>query len=404
MYLDYSATAPLASEVLGVMMPYLTQNFGNASALYSYGQKAKKALDSARLEISKIIDANLDEIIFTSGATESNNLAIMGVVENFENKIKEINSREAIIIPVVITTNVEHASVLSVLKKLEKQKRIEVKYLKVDNSGIVSVEDFKKVLSDLEKENKKQNIALVSCMAVNNEIGTIQPVSRIGRICKKQNIIFHIDAVQAFGKIKTSVENWKCDLLSLSAHKCYGPKGVGILYVKEGTEINAQIIGGGQERSYRAGTENIANIVGMAKAFQISENLREKEQEKYEKLQIFTKEYIEKSCNFAIWNGAEIGEKRVKNNINFSFSNSEKNIKISGESLLMRLDIQNVAISLGSACSAGMVAPSHVLLAIGKTKEEARTGVRITFGMSTDMQELEIALSKIIKAVHTLKK
>ena len=269
MYLDYSATTPLDAEVLDKMMPYLTDYFGNASALYGQGQKAKKALDSSRFVISELIDANLDEIIFTSGATESNNLAINGVIENFEQKNEGL-------IPIVITTNIEHASVLEVLKYLERQKRIEIVFLQSNNEGLVSVEDFKAILNDLSENNKKQNIALVSCMAVNNEIGTIQPVSKIGRVCKKQNIIFHIDAVQAFGKIKTSVENWKCDLLSLSAHKCYGPKGVGVLYVREGTEMNAQIIGGGQERSYRAGTENIANIVGMAAAFKKDEEMREK--------------------------------------------------------------------------------------------------------------------------------
>ncbi|HIQ56583.1 TPA: cysteine desulfurase [Candidatus Gracilibacteria bacterium] len=399
MYLDHSATTPLDKNVLEEMMPYLTNHFGNASALYSQGQKAKKALDSARFTIAENIDANLDEIIFTSGATESNNLVIKGVVENFENKNVDNNIK-----PIIISTNIEHASILEVLKNLESQKRVKLLFLEVDEYGIVSVENFKEILEKLQKEGAIKNLVLVSCMAVNNEIGTIQPVSRVGRICRKQNIIFHIDAVQAFGKIKTSVEDWKCDLMSLSAHKCYGPKGSGVLYVKEGTEMNAQIIGGGQERSYRAGTENIANIVGMVAAFKISEKQREEEQKTYEELQIFAKNYIEKNIDFALWNGVEIGEFRVKNNINFSFSNSEKNIEISGESLLMRLDLQRVSISLGSACSAGMVAESHVLRAIGRTKIEAKTGVRITFGRSTNKEDLEIALAKIVKAVHALKK
>jgi len=397
MYLDYSATTPLDSEVLEGMMPYLTGKFGNASALYRGGQQAKKALDSSRLAISEVIDANLDEIIFTSGATESNNLAIKGVVESFEKKYKKRK-------PIIITTNIEHASVLSVVEDLKEQQRADVIYMNVNSEGLICVEDFKKIIEELEQKEKIENIALVSCMAVNNEIGVIQPVSRIGRICAKKNIVFHIDAVQAFGKIQTSVENWKCDLLSLSAHKCYGPKGAGVLYVKEGTEINAQIIGGGQERSYRAGTENIANIVGMSAAFVKSEKLREEEQKKYLDLQIFTKNYIEQNIDFAIFNGIEIGDFRVKNNINFSFSNSEKNIFMSGESLLMRLDLQGVSISLGSACSAGMVASSHVLKAIGRTDVEAKTGVRITLGRGVEKEELERALEKIVKAVCALKK
>ena len=397
MYLDYSATTPLDSDVLEEMMPYLTGKFGNASALYREGQQAKKALDSSRLAISEIIDANLDEIIFTSGATESNNLAIKGVIESFEKNNEDKK-------PIIITTNIEHASVRLVVESLKEQNRVSVIYMNVDSEGLVCVENFKKIIEKLEQDEKIESLALVSCMAVNNEIGVIQPVSRIGRICAKKNIVFHIDAVQAFGKIQTSVENWKCDLLSLSGHKCYGPKGVGVLYVKEGTEMNAQIIGGGQERSYRAGTENIASIIGMSAAFVKSEKLREEEQKIYLEFQVFAKQYIEKNINFAIFNGVEIGDFRVKNNINFSFSNSEKNIFISGESLLMRLDLQGVSISLGSACSAGMVAKSHVLTAIGRTNVEAKTGVRITFGRNTKKEELEVALGEIVKAVCALKK
>ncbi len=397
MYLDFSATTPLDSDVLEEMMPYLTGHFGNASALYGQGQKAKKALDSARFVISGCIDAHLDEIIFTGSATEANNLAIRGRIESFEQS-------SMCGIPLVIITNIEHASVLELCKYLESQKKIELVLLKVGSDGIVSVEDFKKILSNIEKEGKKERIALVSCMAVNNEIGTIQPVSRIGRICRKNGIVFHIDAVQAFGKIKTSVVDWKCDLMSLSAHKCYGPKGVGVLYVKEGTEMVSQIVGGGQERSYRAGTENIASIVGMAAALKKSEKERELNQVENEKLQIFAKEYIEKHIPFSLWNGVEIGDFRVKNNINFSFSHTEKGVNISGESLLMRLDLQGVSISLGSACSAGMVSESHVLRAIGRTSQEAKTGVRITFGRGTTRLGLEEALQKIVKAVHVLKK
>ncbi len=397
MYFDYSATTPLDSRVLDEMMPYLTTHFGNASALYKEGQKAKKALDLSRLVISECIDAHLDEIIFTSGATESNNFAIKGIVENFEKKDKQS-------IPIIITTSIEHSSVLSVVKHLEEEKRVEVMYLSVDHHGSISVDEFKSCIDVLEKQQRLDRLALVSIMAVNNEIGTIQPVSRIGRICRKRGIVFHIDAVQAFGKIKTSVEDWKCDLLSISAHKCYGPKGVGVLYVREGVEITAQIIGGGQERSYRSGTENIANIVGMAKAMELAESLREGEQEQYEFFQRFAKQYIEEHVDFALWNGADIGMNRVKNNIHFSFSNTKKNIEISGESLLMRLDLQGVSVSLGSACSAGMVAPSYVLTAIGRTEQEARTGLRITFGRFTTQEELENALGKIVDAVYALKK
>lgn len=385
-YLDHAATTPLSSSALKEMMPFLTDEFGNASSLYRQGQIAKESLDDARFSISQILDCNLDEIIFTSGATESNNLALRGVIENAQKK----NENKKNYIPHVISTNIEHASVKNILQHLADEKIIEWTTLPVEKNGIIDIEKFKTSL--------QENTVLVSIIAVNNEMGAIQPLSRIGRICNKKNIIFHVDAVQAVGQLKVSIEYFKCDLLSLSGHKFYGPKGVGMLFIKSGTEIESQSIGGGQERGYRSGTENIAGIIGMKKAFEdIHENWIA-EREKLQHLQHIAKKYIEKNISFALWNGPEIGEERSTANINFSLP------QIDGESLLMRLDLEGISVSLGSACSAGMMESSHVLLALGRTENEAKNALRLTFGKSTTEENLKNALEKIVKVIHFLAK
>lgn len=391
LYLDHAATTPLSSSVLKEMMPYLTDNFGNASSLYRQGQIAKESLDDARFSISQIIDCNLDEIIFTSGATESNNIALRGIIANAhkKNQKKKCKKNEKYI-PHVISTNIEHASVKNVLKTLADEKIIEWTALPVEKNGILDIEKF--------KESIQENTLLVSIIAVNNEMGAIQPLSRIGRICQKKNIIFHVDAVQSVGQIKVSAEYWKCDLLSLSGHKFYGPKGVGLLYIKSGTEIDELSIGGGQERGYRSGTENVAGIIGMKYAFEESQEEWEIEKMRLNNLQKFAKEYIEKNISFALWNGPEIGDERSTANINFSLP------KIDGESLLMRLDLDGISVSLGSACSAGMMEASHVLLALGRDENEAKNALRITFGKNITEENLKPALKKIVDCIHQLEK
>ena len=389
-YFDHAATTPLSSSVLASMMPYFTENFGNASSLYREGQKARTALDDARLSIANILDANLDEIIFTSGATESNNLALKGVLtawrENFPEKISQG------ILPEIIASPLEHSSITKVLDWYRENSLATVRYCSVNEKGVVDPEEIRDLITE--------NTALVTVMAVNNEIASVQPISRIGRLCKKKEIPFHVDAVQAFGQIKTSVVYFKCNLLSLSAHKIYGPKGAGILYVQHGTEICEQMLGGGQERSYRSGTENIPAYVGMATALQESEEKRESEYTRLQALQKKAKNFLEEKFSDAgiefLWNGPEIGKERGVNNIHFSLP------EIDGESLLMRLDLEGVSLSLGSACSAGMMAPSHVLTAIGRNEEEAQTGVRLTFGRDTTEEILLQGLEKIAEMTKVL--
>jgi cysteine desulfurase len=388
-YLDHAATTPVDSEVLEKMIPYFSENFGNASSLYREGQISRESLDDARLSISKIIGCSLDEIIFTSGATESNNLAIKGVVEAWRKNPSTSSGTDTGKIPHIITSNIEHSSVKSVIEELLEEGKITHSFAEVNAEGIVSVEHIKELITE--------NTALISVMAVNNEIGSVQPLSRIGRLCQKKNIPFHIDAVQAAGNILVSMEHWKADLISLSSHKFYGPKGVGLLAIRSGTEICAQTLGGGQERSYRGGTENVAGIVGMRYALEKSEKIREEEFSRLQKLQTIGKIFIEKNIPNAKWNGADIGDSRVPSNINFSVP------EISGESLLMRLDLEGVSLSLGSACSAGMMAPSHVLLAIGCSEEEASTGIRISIGRGTTEKNLLEALEKIQNVVEDLR-
>jgi cysteine desulfurase len=383
MYLDYSSTTPVSDKVLKSMLPFFTKNFGNASTLYKEGQIARESIDQARFDISEILETEIDEIFFTSGATESNNLALLGVINSYRKK-------NPLKTPHIITSCIEHPSVKNVLEKEEENKDITLTKISVNKSGLVDLNEIKNAICE--------NTILVSVMAVNNEIGTIQPVSRIGRLCRKNNILFHVDAVQAFGKIAVSCYDWKCDLLSISAHKIYGPKGVGLLYIKNGTEIEPIQKGGGQERNYRSGTENISGIVGIHFAMIESEGLREKESKRLQELQKFTKNYLEQKLETLVWNGAEIGENRVYNNCNFSIPG------IDGESLVMILDMQNISISLGSACSSGLLKPSYVLEEIGIKKELLKNSIRLTFGRDTSLEGLKKSLFIIYNAIKKLRK
>ncbi len=379
-YLDHAATTRLNEEALKAMEPYLTENFGNASAVYREGQKGREAIDDARHEISKILECSLEEIVFVSSATEGNNFAVKGILQAWRKKHQKK--------PHFITSPIEHSSVLRVAEYLEEEALAEVTYLPVDNEGRIDPDDLRKSI--------QENTALVSIHYVNNEIGVIEPVPRLGKICEKHDIPFHVDAVQAAGILPLSVQRLHCNLLTLSAHKFYGPKGIGLLYVRRGTEMASQMHGGGQERKYRSGTENVAGIAGMAKALQIAEEKREKESVRLRELQEFGLKLMQKEFSEIKLNGPELGDKRTPTNLHFGFG------ELDGESLLIRLDLEGLACSLGSACSSGMLDPSHVLKAIGVSSEEARSGLRLTTGRSTKKSDFEKVIPMIVKTVKQL--
>ncbi|MBI5413927.1 cysteine desulfurase [Candidatus Peregrinibacteria bacterium] len=381
-YLDYAATTPLNAKVFEAMKPYFLEEWGNPSGIYREGQKSREAIDDARHHISKILECSLEEIVFVSSATEANNLAIKGVLEAWRKKHHRT--------PHFITTPIEHSCIKNTAEYCASEGLAKVSTISVDRFGFVDPNDLKK--------NITKDTALVSIHYVNNEIGTVEPIPRLGKICEKQGIPFHVDAVQAAGILPLSVERLHCHLLSLSAHKFYGPKGVGLLYVRRGTEIVSQMHGGGQERKYRSGTENVASIVGMAMSLQIAEEMREKEYDRLQKLQIFGYELMKREMPKVKLNGPEIGEKRSPANLHFSFG------ELDGESLLIRLDLNGVAASLGSACTSGMIDPSHVLTAIGLSHEDARSGLRLTMGRGTTKKDLEKAILLIAQIVKTLRK
>ncbi|MEM1536008.1 MAG: cysteine desulfurase NifS [Candidatus Pacearchaeota archaeon] len=374
-YLDYAATTPVAPEVLEAMKPYFSEKYGNASSLHAFGQEARKALEDARKKIANFINARPAEIIFTSGGTESNNLAIKGIA--FANKEKGKH---------IITSKIEHHAVLEPCKWLEKQ-GFKVTYLPVNNEGIVNPEDVEKAIT-------KETI-LVSIMHANNEIGTIQPIEEIGKICRKHKVYFHTDAVQSFGKLEIDVKKMNIDLLSASAHKIYGPKGVGLLYVNRDVKIEPIQHGGGHETGLRSGTENVAGIVGFAKAVELVQKLGKKEQEREKKLR---DKIIDKLLEIK---GTKLNGSRTKrlfNNVNVSFKGIE------GEALLIRLDQEGFAVSTGSACSSKSLEPSHVLTALGLKPEEAHGSLRITIGRYTTEQDVDMLLKVLPKIVNSLRK
>ncbi|MFQ6010449.1 MAG: cysteine desulfurase NifS [Candidatus Aenigmatarchaeota archaeon] len=371
-YLDNAATTPVRKEVLDAMRPFFSKRFGNASSLHKWGQEAKIALENSRCTVAAAIGAEPEEIIFTSGGTESNNLALKGIV--LANKGKHI-----------ITSAIEHPSVLQTAKWLEKQ-GVEVTYVPVDKQGIIR-------LSDLEKAIRKDTV-LVSIMFANNEIGTVQPVKEIGDICKKKGVIFHTDAVQAFGKLPIDVKKMNIDLLSISSHKINGPKGVGALYLRKGTKIEPTMHGGGHEKNRRSGTENVAGIVGFAKAAELAKK-ELKQMKDMEKL----RDMLIKGClkvKDSRLNGHQ--KKRLPNNVNITFR------YIEGEALVLLLDDLGIAASTGSACSTKKLEPSHVLLAIGLKHAEAHGSLRLTLGKDTKRSDVQYVLKVLPKTVKKLRK
>ncbi len=375
-YADNAATTKLSPVVLEKMMPYLTDVFGNPSSLYGIGQTAKKAVEDARANIAKNIGAkNPNEVYFTSGGSESDNWALKGVCRRLKKQGKNH----------IITSKFEHHAILHTCKALEKE-GFEVTYLDVYENGIVKPEDVENAIKD--------ETAMVSIMYANNEIGTIQPIEEIGKICKENKVLFHTDAVQAAGYCKINVAEQNIDLLSMTAHKIHGPKGCGLLYIRKGILIDNLIEGGAQERNKRAGTENIAGIVGLDAALQIAVDTMDERNKKLKKLRdklidgLLT---IPKSR----LNGDR--EKRLPNNLNMCFEGIE------GESLLLRLEFKGISASSGSACTSGSLDPSHVLLAIGLPHEIAHGSTRMTFDESTTEEDIDYILSVVPEIVKTLR-
>ena len=381
-YLDHSATTPVDPRVVEAMMPYLTEKFGNASSVHFFGQEARAALDRARREVAALVGARPNEIVFLSGGTEANNLAIRGVCEAAESHGRHL-----------ITSDIEHSSVRGICEALEKR-GWEVTRLPVYNDGIVRVEDFRCAL--------RPDTVLITVMLANNEIGTIQPVAEIGAIVREQRALghrqlwLHTDAVQAAGRIPIEVETLGCDLLSLSAHKLYATKGVGALFVRRGVRIISQNVGGHQERERRAGTEAVPSIIGFGSAAKIAREELRLHAEHVSRLRDRFDAGVKERIEDVVFNGNPDQRLPHLSNISFRF--------IEGEGLLINLDLQGVAVSTGSACSSGTLEPSPVILALGRNDELARGSIRFSFGKDNTDEEIDYVLEVLPRVVENLRR
>lgn len=374
-YMDNSATTPVKKEVLDAMLPYFSEMYGNPSSIYSLGSKSKIAVEDAREKVAKAIGANSKEIFFTAGGSEADNWALKGIA--YKNKDKGNH---------IITTKVEHHGILHTCQYLEKQ-GFKVTYLDVDRYGMVDLDQLIESIND--------ETILISIMFANNEIGTIQPIKEIGEIAKEKGVYFHTDAVQAIGHIDIDVEELNIDLLSMAAHKFYGPKGIGALYIRRGVRIDPLISGGAQEKNRRAGTENVPGIVGMGKAIELAYENLEESNERLVKLRDKLIERIFDNIDHVRLNGHPT--KRLPGNVNISFE------FIEGESLLLSLDMEGIAASSGSACTSGTLDPSHVLLAIGLPHEIAHGSLRLSLGDFNTEEELDYVVEKLVEIVKRLR-
>ncbi len=374
-YLDYAASTPLKKAVLDEMMPFLTHTYGNASSVHGFGRDLSRAVEKSRRTIASLIHAKKDEIYFTSGGTESDNWALKGIAYAYESKGKHI-----------ITCKTEHPAVLNTCKYLENE-GYDLTYLEVDELGHIDLDELKACF--------RADTILVSLMFINNEIGSIHPIKEIGKLCRMHKVLFHTDAVQAFGHVDINVEDLQIDLMSLSSHKIYGPTGIGALYVKKGIKIKSILSGGAQERSRRAGTSNVSAIVGFAKAAELSVNALP---ESAEKLKGLRDQFINDLTNNLT--GVHVNGDRVlrhPGNINVSFEG------ITGETLLMNLDLSGIACSAGSACASGSLDPSHVLLAIGLDKKVASQSLRLSIGEYTTVEELSYVVETLVKIIRRIR-
>lgn len=374
-YLDNAATTQLYPEVLKEMEPYFTEYYGNPSSIYQFAQKSKHAIERAREEIASVIGAKSEEIYFTGGGSESDNWALKAVAEACAGKGKHI-----------ITSKIEHHAILHTCEYLEKR-GYEVTYLDVDENGIIDLEQLKNAI--------RPDTILISVMAANNEIGTIQPIAEIGEIAREHDILFHTDAVQAFGHIPLNVEDMKIDLLSASGHKINGPKGIGFLYIRKKVRIGALIHGGAQERNKRAGTHNVPGIVGLGAAARLADQEMKERIDYEEKLRDYAIKRIETEIPFSVLNGDRV--KRLPNNIHFCFR------FIEGESMLIMLDELGICGSSGSACTSGSLDPSHVLLAIGRPHEIAHGSLRLTLSEKTTKEEIDFVVDELKKIIERLR-
>lgn len=374
-YLDNAATTKTSQEVVDAMLPYFTENYGNASSIYEVGQRSKEAITTAREDIAKVLGAKTEEIYFTAGGSEADNWALKAAFEAYSKKGNHI-----------ITTKIEHHAILHTCEYLEK-KGAEITYLDVDENGLVNLDELQKAI--------RPETILISIMFANNEIGTIEPVKEIGMIAKEHGVLFHTDAVQAFGQVPIDVGEMNIDMLSSSAHKINGPKGIGFLYIRKGVKIRSFVHGGAQERKRRAGTENVPGIVGYGVAAKRAAETMEVRTAKERELRDYFIDRVLKEIPYVKLNGDPV--KRLPNNINLSFRFVE------GESLLIMLDMKGIAASSGSACTSGSLDPSHVLLAIGLPHEIAHGSLRLTLGEDTTKEDLDYTLEQLKEIIGKLR-
>lgn len=374
-YLDHAATTATKPEVVEAMMPYFGEIYGNPSSVYSFSQKSKAVITACRDTLANTIGAKSNEIYFTAGGSESDNWALKATADAYKGKGKHI-----------ITTKIEHHAILHTAQYLEQQ-GFEVTYLDVDEFGLVRLQDLKDAI--------RPDTILISVMFANNEIGTIEPIKEIGAIAKEHNILFHTDAVQAYGQVPVNVDELNIDMLSVSGHKINGPKGIGFLYIRTGVKIRSFIHGGGQERARRAGTENVPGIVGLAKAAEIAHETMEERTKKEIELRDYLINRLLTEIPYSRLNGHK--EKRLPNNVNVSFQ------FIEGESMLIMLDMKGVCASSGSACTSGSLDPSHVLLAIGLPHEIAHGSLRLTLGDENTKEQMDYVADNMVQIVERLR-
>lgn len=374
-YLDNAATTKTRPEVVEAMLPYFTESYGNPSSVYTFSAKSKEAVTKAREIIADSLGVKSNEIYFTAGGSEADNWALVAAAEAYEAKGKHI-----------VTSKIEHHAILHTCEYLEKR-GYEVTYLDVDENGVVKLDELKKAI--------RPDTILISIMFANNEIGTIEPIKEIGAIAKEHGILFHTDAVQAYGHVPISADEYNIDMLSASGHKINGPKGIGFLYIRKGVKIRSFIHGGAQERRRRAGTENVPGIVGFGKAVQLAMDEMEERTKKEVEMREYLMEKVLREVPFTRINGFRTS--RLPNNINFAFQ------FIEGESLLIKLDMAGICGSSGSACTSGSLDPSHVLLAIGLPHEIAHGSLRLTLSEENTMEEMDITADKIKEIVAYLR-